>query len=171
MYNQNSEACTKGACYRSNQIFYQKGRNITSYVITPLRSFLPLAGKILTYLEAMRSPMAQIVKTFAIGKTAILILPSIDSPPCVSTNTSERNLFNIFEHDNQSSYIFRQKGQNPRNLYTIHKWGNEQLKIPARKWRIPQVIGFELKFVKWTTGWVTIYKYENLQYNENNMTK
>lgn len=75
-------------------------------MITPLRSFLPLAGKILTYLEAIRNPMKHIVNTFAIGKTAILILPSKDSPPWVSTNTSERNLPNIFGYNQENHSNF-----------------------------------------------------------------
>ena len=48
--------------------------------ITPFKSFLPLAGKMLTYLEAIRNPKKHIVKTFAIGNTAILIVPKRDSP-------------------------------------------------------------------------------------------
>lgn len=51
-------------------------------LLTPFNNFLPLAGKMLTYLEAMRKPRKHIVKTFAIGKTAILIEPKRDSPPC-----------------------------------------------------------------------------------------
>nr|POE69857.1 1-aminocyclopropane-1-carboxylate synthase [Quercus suber] len=37
-------------------------------------------GKMLTYLEAIRNPKKHIVKTFAIGNTAILIVPKRDSP-------------------------------------------------------------------------------------------
>lgn len=48
--------------------------------LTPFKSFLPLAGNMLTYLEAMRNPKKQHVNTFAIGKTAILIDSISDSP-------------------------------------------------------------------------------------------
>lgn len=50
-------------------------------LLTPFKSFLPLAGKMLTYLEAIRKPKKHIVKTFAMGNTAILIDPNNDSPP------------------------------------------------------------------------------------------
>lgn len=61
-------------------------------LLTPFKSFLPLAGKMLTYLEAIRNPKKHIVKTLAMGRTAILILPRKDSPLPFSTITSERNL-------------------------------------------------------------------------------
>lgn len=59
----------------------QKGGEEEGLYITPFKSFLPLAGKILTYLEAIRKPRKHMVKTFAMGKTAILMVPSSDSPP------------------------------------------------------------------------------------------
>lgn len=64
---------------------------------TPFKSFLPWAGKILTYLEAIRNPRKHMVNTFAIGKTAILIVAMTDWPPAAST--SDRNLaITIFFH-------------------------------------------------------------------------
>lgn len=64
--------------------------------ITPFKSFLPFAGKMLTYLEAIRKPKKHMVNTFAIGKTAIFILPNKDSPPAAAaagaSMTADRNL-------------------------------------------------------------------------------
>lgn len=50
-------------------------------MLTPFKSFLPFAGKMLTYLEAIRNPRKHMVKTFAMGKTAILMVPNKDCPP------------------------------------------------------------------------------------------
>lgn len=49
--------------------------------LTAFKSFLPLEGKMLTYLEAIKKPRKHIVKTLAMGNTAILIVPNRDSPP------------------------------------------------------------------------------------------
>nr|BAC43444.1 unknown protein [Arabidopsis thaliana] len=38
----------------------------------------------LTYLEAMRRPKKHMVNTFAIGITAILMVPSTDPPPAAT---------------------------------------------------------------------------------------
>ncbi|MFS7976470.1 hypothetical protein Hanom_Chr10g00892801 [Helianthus anomalus] len=60
---------------------------------TPFKSFLPLAGKMFIYLEAIKNPKKHMVKTLAIGKTAILIEPNSDSPPpWVPIRISDNNL-------------------------------------------------------------------------------
>jgi hypothetical protein len=51
------------------------------FKFTPFKSFLPLAGKMLTYLEAMRNPKKHMVKTLAMGRTAILMVPRRVCPP------------------------------------------------------------------------------------------
>lgn len=61
-------------------------------MLTPLRSFLPWAGKMLTYLEAMRKPKKHTVKTLAMGKTAIFIESTKDSPPTPPSVTVNRIL-------------------------------------------------------------------------------
>lgn len=58
---------------------------------TPFKSFLPEGGKMLTYLEAMRRPKKHIVNTLAIGSTAILIVPSTDSPAATAVGISMRS--------------------------------------------------------------------------------
>ena len=62
------------------------------HIHTPFKSLLPEAGKILTYLEAIRRPKAHIVKTLTIGKTAILIEPNNDCPPGPSVSRAINNL-------------------------------------------------------------------------------
>ena len=58
---------------------------------TPFNSFLPEGGKMLTYLEAMRRPKKHMVNTLAIGITAILIVPSTDSPAATAVGISMRS--------------------------------------------------------------------------------
>lgn len=65
---------------------WERGRAIPNWkhmptIHTPFKSFLPEAGKMLTYFEAIRNPKKHMVNTLTIGKTAILILPNKDSPP------------------------------------------------------------------------------------------
>jgi hypothetical protein len=50
----------------------------------PFKSLRPEGGKMLTYLEAMRRPKKHMVNTFAIGITAILMVPSTDPPPAAT---------------------------------------------------------------------------------------
>lgn len=50
-------------------------------LLTPFRSFRPLAGRMLTYFEAMSNPREHTVKTFAIGRTANIMLSNRDFPP------------------------------------------------------------------------------------------
>jgi hypothetical protein len=47
--------------------------------ITPLRSFLPLDGKMFMYLDAIRNPIKHMVNTLTIGRTANLSEASNDA--------------------------------------------------------------------------------------------
>lgn len=66
----------------------------------PFKSFLPLAGKMLTYLEAMRNPKKHMVKTLAMGRTAILMVPKRVCPPptwfAPMVSTANKNLSMVF---------------------------------------------------------------------------
>lgn len=62
--------------------------------LTPLRSLRPLGCRILMYLEAMRNPMKQTVKTLAMGNTAYLSMDSTDvsvEPPCAAVASASRS--------------------------------------------------------------------------------
>lgn len=106
---------------------------------TPFKSFLPLAGKMLTLLEAIRNPMKHIVKTLAIGNTAIIMVPNNDSPPTrpsmaasvdknLSTvsNTAYLNEANCFTHSpslllqQQTPHLSHQT-QNIQDRYPFHQ--------------------------------------------------
>ncbi|KAK4773090.1 hypothetical protein SAY87_028109 [Trapa incisa] len=55
------------------------GREVQN--LTPLSNFLPLADRIFTYFDAIRKPRKHVVKTFAIGSTAIMMAADGDSAP------------------------------------------------------------------------------------------
>ncbi|KAK3405045.1 hypothetical protein EUGRSUZ_K01304 [Eucalyptus grandis] len=93
--------------------------------LTPFSNFLPLAGKMLTYLEAIRKPKKHMVNTFAIGSTAILIVPISDSPPTCGSATIARNLC-IFSGLHRGDFPSAHPPVPPRNLRSNQFTTNDQ---------------------------------------------
>lgn len=105
--------------------------------LTPLRSFLPFAERIFTYLEAIRQPIKHIVKTLAIGNTANKMVETRDCPlpSTLSITTEIRDLSILFYSSTLSNPHSRISVQVAQQLNFWHQEIIRFQKSEQHQWR------------------------------------